>query len=348
MPPTRLLELAPGSASGVGSLPGTEPLEAVPIPLTMLAGLPYLPELPARGAGADMIGRSFAILAELHAELAPSGWRFADHPGREQRRAAGYLHADLDALEDRGQDYDGLVKIQVAGPWTLAASVELHYGDKALADHGACRDIAASLAQGLREHVADVRKRLPRGTGVVVQLDEPALAAVLDARVPTASGFGMLRAVSAPVAETALRSIVELLAGEGVPVVVHCCAARAPVGLFRRAGFAAMALDMSVLPQEADDELGQFLEAGGVLLAGVVPALDSGGARGSGSALSPLAATVAPVTDLWNRLGLEPAGLARVVPTPTCGMAGTSPAHARAATTRCADAGRTLADLGQQ
>ncbi|MGQ0624734.1 MAG: methionine synthase [Sporichthyaceae bacterium] len=346
--PVLPLNLPPGSASGIGSLPGVQPTEAVPIPLTMLPGLPYLPELPARGAGADMIGRSFAILAELYAEIAPSGWRFADHPGRDQRRAAGYLHADLDALEDRGQDYDGLIKIQVAGPWTLAATVELHHGDKALADPGACRDIAASLAEGLRAHVADVGKRLPRGRGVVVQLDEPALAAVLDARVPTASGFGMLRAVAAPVAEQALRAIVDVLAAEDVPVVAHCCAARAPVGLLRRAGFAGLALDMSVLAAAADDELGPFLEAGGVLLAGVVPALDPGGAPRSGSRLSALAATVAPVVELWNRLGLDTASLARVVPTPTCGMAGASPAYARAATTRCADAGRTLADLGQR
>lgn len=333
------LVLPPASASGIGSLPGTEPLEAVPLPLTVLPGLPYLPELPARGPGADMIGRAFGILAELYVTLAPSGWRFAEHPGRDHRRAEGYLHQDLDALEERGQAYEGVIKVQVTGPWTLAANVELHYGDKALADHGACRDIAASLAEGLREHVAEVRKRLPLSTGVVVQLDEPALPAVLDGSVRTASGFGTLRAVEANVAEATLRSMVETLAAEQVPVVAHCCAERAPVGLLRRAGFAGLALDFGLLPQVADDEIGELMESGGVLLAGLVPALDQR------AGLSPLADTVAPVRELWNRLGLPAALLARVVPVPTCGMAGASPGHARAATQRCADAARTLTDL---
>ena len=64
--------------------------------------------------------------------------------------------------------------------------------------------------------------------------------------------------------------------------------------------------------------------------------------------LSPLAASVRPVRELWHRLGLPLAGLAAVVPVPTCGMAGASPAHARAATTRCADAAKQLADLAEE
>ncbi len=348
MRPVRPLEIPPGTASGVGSLPGTEPLEAVPLPLTLLPGLPYLPELPARGPGADMIGRAFGVLTELYLTLAPSGWRFAEHPGRDHRVAVGYLHQDLDALEERGHAYEGLIKVQVAGPWTLAAMVELRYGDKALADRGACRDIAASLAEGLREHVADVRKRMPLSAGVVVQLDEPALPAVLDGAVRTASGFGTLRAVEGNVAEVTLRSIVENLAAEDVSVIAHCCAERAPVGLLRRAGFAGLALDLAVLPQVADDDLGELVEAGGLLFAGIVPSVDPGGAKGSGTVLSPLAATVAPVRELWQRLGLPNAALARVVPTPGCGMAGASPAYARAATQRCADAARELADLAAE
>src|SRR4051794_14433081 len=134
MPPVVALDLPPATASGVGSLPGTEPLEAVPLPLTVLPGLPYLPELPARGAGADMIGRTAGLLVEMPVEVTPSGWRFAGHAGRDVRRAVSYLGQDLDALEERGQGYAGALKVQAAGPWTLAATVELAYGDKALRD----------------------------------------------------------------------------------------------------------------------------------------------------------------------------------------------------------------------
>lgn len=336
------LDLPPGSASGIGSLPGTEPLEAVPLPFTVLPGLPYLPELPGRGPGADMVGRAFAVLVELYAGVEPSGWRFAEHPGKDTRRAVSLLGQDLDALEERGEGYAGTVKVQVAGPWTLAAAVELRHGDKALSDPGACRDIAASLAEGLRGHVAEVRRRLPAATQVVVQLDEPALPGVLRGSVPTASGFGTLRAVEAVVAAATLTRVVETLAGDGIPVIVHCCADDAPLTLLHRAGVAGMAIDLIRTGAAADEPIGEFLEAGGVLFAGVVPAVDQPGG------LSPLDATVAPVRELWHRLGLPRAGLASVVPVPTCGMAGASPAHARAVTTRCADAARRLTDLSEE
>src|SRR5882757_7954111 len=208
MPPLLALKLPAGTASGIGSLPGTAALEAAALSLQMLTGLPYLPELPARGPGADMVGRAFAVLTELYAAVAPSGWRFAEHPGRDSRRAVSFLDEDLDALEERGQRYTGAIKVQVAGPWTLAATVELRHGDKALSDAGACREIAASLADGLRGHVAEVRKRLPGADLIVVQLDEPALPAALRGGVPTASGFGKLAAVEDSVVETALRTVV--------------------------------------------------------------------------------------------------------------------------------------------
>src|SRR3954447_16272771 len=132
MPPAVALTLPPTTATGVGSLPGTAALEAAALTVQTLPGLPYLPVLPNRGAGADMIGRAFGVLTELYGTVAPSGWRFAAHPGKDHRRAMSYLDEDLDAFEERGQDLAGAVKVQVAGPWTLAASIELHYGDKAL------------------------------------------------------------------------------------------------------------------------------------------------------------------------------------------------------------------------
>jgi hypothetical protein len=355
MPPALALTLPPGSASGIGSLPGTAALEAVPLPLTVLPGLPYLPELPARGVGADMVGRGLGMLVELYAEVTPSGWRLADHPGRDARRAVSLLGEDLDALEERGQGYEGALKLQVAGPWTLAANVELRYGDKALADAGACRDLAASLADGLLGHVAEVRRRLPGLAGVVVQLDEPSLPAVLIGGVRTASGFGRLGAVEASVVETALRRVVDLLAAAGVPTVVHCCAPDVPLTLLHRAGVAGVALDMAMVDSPVseatrdatgaavDTALGELLEDGVVLFAGVVPSVDPPRHR----ELSVLAGTVAPVQALWRRLGLSPAGLASVVPVPACGLARATPAYARTATVRCADAAHLLVELAE-
>jgi methionine synthase II (cobalamin-independent) len=323
---------APG-ATGVGSMPGTDAREAARTVTGSLEALPHLPELPARGPGADMIGRSLGLLVELYARVEPSGWRFGDHPGRDTRRAHSWLGEDLDALEEFTQEYTGPLKVQAVGPWTLAASVELQRGEKALADPGAVRDVAASLTEGLRLHLAEVRRRIP-GAQVLLQLDEPSLPAVLTGQVRTASGWQRLRAVDRSVAEEVLRGVV---GGVDAPVVVHSCAPDVPVGLLRRAGAAAVSLDASLLTERDDEEIGEAVESGTVLLLGVVPSTDA--------ALSDPAGSVSGVRTLWRRVGLAPALLPRsVVVTPTCGLAGASPAYARKALSHSVIAAQSLAD----
>ena len=48
------------SATGVGSMPGTDPLETMRLVLGELPDLPFLAELPGRGPGADLTGRTAA------------------------------------------------------------------------------------------------------------------------------------------------------------------------------------------------------------------------------------------------------------------------------------------------
>jgi methionine synthase II (cobalamin-independent) len=314
-------------------MPGTDAREAAKTVTGSLEALPHLPELPARGPGADMVGRSLGLLVELFARVEPSGWRFGDHPGRDTRRARSWLGEDLDALEEHTQGWTGPLKIQAVGPWTLAANVELHRGEKALADPGAVRDIAASLAEGLRLHLADLRRRVPGGQ-LLLQLDEPSLPAVLAAQVPTASGWQRLRAVDRQVAEETLRTLITTL---GVPAVVHCCAPDVPLALLRRAGASAISLDLSLLTERDDDEIGSAVENGTVFFAGVVPSAQA--------ELSDPAGSVSGVRTLWRRLGLDPGLLAQhVVVTPTCGLAGASPAYARRALSHSVIAARSLTD----
>jgi methionine synthase II (cobalamin-independent) len=319
----------------VGSLPGTEVAEAVRLVFGELPDLPHLPELPARGPGADLIGRGAALLVDIAIDLQPSGWRLVDRPGRDLHRAWDMLARDLDTLEEVGEGYTGPLKLQAAGPWTLAGAVELHYGDKAVSDPGAVRDLGQSLAEGLRRHVADVRRRLP-GATVIVQLDEPGLPAVLAGRVPTASGFGMLEPVDAPLVEAGLRGV--LTATDAYPAV-HCCAAQPPLELFRAAGARALSLDAGLLRTADDEALGTAVEAGVALWLGVVPAVDSS----ADAPMSDLAGSVDPVRRLWRRLGFDPVRLAEsVVVTPACGLAGASPAYARAALRRSRETARAL------
>jgi len=228
-------------ATGIGSLPGESFAEAVKVVLGELPDLPHVPELPARGATADLTGRTLAVVTGLDADLQPAGWRLtgsSGSPGLDHRRARSLLAQDLDTVEELTQGYAGAFKAQLAGPWTLAASVERPRGDRILADHGARRELAQALAEGVREHVRDLRRRLPDADRLIVQVDEPGLASVLAGRVPTASGYGRHRSVDAPEASEALEWVFAAVADEGAEPWVHSCAPDTPLGLLRprRAG----------------------------------------------------------------------------------------------------------------
>lgn len=322
-----------GAATGIGSLPGTDIAEAQRIVFGELPGLPHLAELPARGPGADMIGRSAGFLVELPVQLYAGRWQMAPRPGTDLRRTADLLERDLDQLTEQGDGFAGVVKVQSAGPWTLASSLDLPIGGRLLRDPGAVRDLTDSLAEGLRRHVDDVRKRLPRAS-VLLQLDEPSLPTVLAGRVPTESGLGAYRAVPGPDAATALRTVVEAAA---VPVIVHCCAPSVPLQVVRDSRAAAVALDLSLVTDL--DPLGEAIEAGLGLFAGAVPTRAADG---------PDAKRIAStVSTLWTRrLGFAAARLPRqVVITPACGLAGASETYVRAVLTACREAARRLAEV---
>jgi hypothetical protein len=334
------------SATGVGSYPGDDPAEALRIVLGELPELPHLPELPGRGPGADLAGRAAGLLVDLPVELRPSGWRFADNPGRDLRRAHDFMSWDLDALEEQAGSYEGPFKIQVCGPWTLAASIELGYGDRALKDPGAVRDLTTSLAEGVAAHVADVRRRVP-GAVVLLQLDEPGLPGVLAGTVPTASGFGRLAAVEDQIAVEGLREVIDAVAGTApadggaagadaaAAVIVHCCAPNVPYDVLRRAGAGAISVDLTLVSRRAEDAIGETIDAGVGLFLGVVPGTDA--------VLPGLKETAAPVRGLWRRIGFPPERLAeQVVLTPVCGLDGASPGYVRTALARCREAARML------
>lgn len=318
-----------GPASGVGSLPGTDPAEALRTVLGELPDLPYVPELPARGAGADMIGRSAALLVDLAVDLTPAGWRLVPRPGVDVRRAREFLARDLDAVHDVAESWTGPLKIQAAGPWTLAAALERTRGDRAVVDPGARRDLAQSLAEGITAHAAAVAARVP-GARIVVQLDEPSVPAVIEGALPTASGFGKLPAVEATVVE---QELAAMLAGVPHPVVVHCCAKRAPIALFRAAGADAVSLDQGLVQDL--DAVGEAAEAGGHLFLGVVPGTDA--------PLPTAKATASRVQAWWRELGFAADRLAAAVTlTPACGLAGATPSYARAAMAHVREAARYL------
>lgn len=327
----------PATATGVGSLPLEDRDEAARIAVGELPDFPHLAELPARGVGADLVGRGASLLVDLHVDLQPAGWRLVDRAGADERRARSFLGADVDALEIAAYGYSGPLKVQVAGPLTLAASVELNRGGAAVSDGGARRDLAASLAEGVSLFVADVARRVP-GASVVLQLDEPSLPAVLAGSIPTVSGFGRVRALDVAEASGLLGTVVAA-AGAGVPVVVHCCAPVVPVGVIASAGAVAVSLDVSLLDSSVLSELAEAVDAGLALWPGVVPSLRP--------STPPSDRELAQrIVGLWRRLDQNPAAMAaRTVVTPSCGLAGADPDWARRAYTLARTTGRAFAEL---
>jgi methionine synthase II (cobalamin-independent) len=329
------------SATGIGSMPGTDPVEACRVVFGALPDLPHLPELPNRGPGADITGRTAALLLDMPVQRTPHGWQLADRPSRDMSRAAGYLSQDLDALEEVADGYVGPLKIQVCGPWTLAATLELtHSANPALADPGAVSDLADSLAEGLAGHAADVRKRVP-GAALIVQVDEPSLPAVLAGRVPTASGLGTMRAIDTAVASQRLRTV---LSAPAAYTIVHCCGQPTPFPEMKAAGTSAVSFDLGMLSARDIDSVAELVEDGLGIFAGALP-VTSAQRLASGPPLPPRQ-TAEQVVTLWRRIGLAPDRLTeQVVITPVCGLAGVSPVAARAALEHCREAARIAPEM---
>lgn len=325
-------------ATGIGSWPGTDPLEAARTVLGELGaapGLPHLVELPDRGPGAEMVGRAAAVLVDLPVDLQPSGWRFVDHPGRDLERAVSMRSADLDAVAEAADGYVGQLKLQVCGPWTLASEVHLGRGERSVVDPGARRDVVDSLAEGVAGHVRDVRRLVP-GAQVVLQLDEPALTSVLRGGLRTQTGFGRLPAVEAAEVEQGLRAVLAAGRSAGaVSTAVHVCADEVPFSALLASGADALSVDLSLQSTAAWESIAVAVESGVRLWAGAVPPTGP----------LPSAAEVAESVRVpWQQVGLPLADLAHVAVTPACGLGRTSVRDARATLARVVEAARALAD----
>ncbi|MFZ2509880.1 MAG: vitamin-B12 independent methionine synthase [Gordonia sp. (in: high G+C Gram-positive bacteria)] len=335
------LRFPAGTATGLGSMPGVDPRESAAI-VTGEVGLPYLPELPERGVGADLIGRTAGLLTELPVDYVHRTYRFSASPTAETRRARDYLRWDLDALDERWETsgFAGeveILKIQTAGPYTFAAHVELRGGHKVVRDHGAVRDVIDALAEGVATHVAEVERRL--GVRVVVQVDEPSIGAVIDGTITPLTRLDPIAPI--PVAEVA-EGLTRLATQIGRPLLLHSCAAprwQLIDALGEAVDGLAVSLDLGTIGERDFDALGGYLDGGGVLAAGVVPALDP--------RVAPDAEELAlRVAGLIDRIGLPRRILAEnLLVTPACGLAGATTEWTTRALRLSASTARALVDL---
>jgi methionine synthase II (cobalamin-independent) len=313
-------------ATGVGSWPGTSARQAAEVVVGELAdAIAHIVELPARGVGADLLGRAGALLIDVAIDTVPRGYRIAARPGAVTRRAVSFLDEDMDALEEAWETAGlrgggRVVKVQAPGPITLGAGLELGNGHRAITDAGALRDLAASLGEGVGAHRAELARRLD--TPVVVQFDEPSLPAALGGQLTGVTALSPIAALDEAVAGPLLDTCV---AATGTDVLLHSCAADLPWHMLQSSAIHAISVDSGTLRAADLDGIAAFVESGRAVMLGVVPAT----APAKRPSAEEVAAAVVAVTD---RLGFTRSALRdRIGVTPACGLATATPQWARIA-----------------
>ena len=215
-------------ASGLGDFPGDDLGEAMSRVEGELGSphLPFLPHLPALGWKSTPLARTLAMCEGLAFDGASFGWRMVHSGGRGARESAlaqDRLLSDINLLADRvgaqkkrfgsGQDTAPVYKIQLVGPLTLAASIYLPGGERAISDAGANRDLLESFLEGLERWVESLREALqaPRAL-IAVQLDESEFQRLLEGSIPTVSGFRSLPSLQPHYYQQVYRRVAERFA----------------------------------------------------------------------------------------------------------------------------------------
>lgn len=257
--------------SVLGPWPGTAFLQAQTMAVAELAsvpegvtGLPATVQLPARGPWAESVPRTAAVLTDMPIELGTHGWKLADRPGADLQRTVSMLREDLDALAVAAHGYTGPLVVSVRGPWTLAAILYLARGDRVLSDHGAARDLGASLADGLGGLLDSVRTVVP-GAEPALVIREPMLPDVLSGTVATFSGHGRIPEVGLEEVSAGLRQVVDAARGAGATqVVVHGGARFASRALkaLDRSGADAVGLSVGAIRGPQWEQIAAVVEGG--------------------------------------------------------------------------------------
>ncbi len=189
----------------LGSSPENRIGARLPLPLALGIG-PTDQVLPA----------SLTLLAGAGGDLTAAGWRLG--PGRDHawRGAVNQRQALLDAARIAWLGVEGTVQISVLGPVSLAAGVLLAGGQRALMDAGALRDLPGMLAEGLIEHAAALRERVP-GASIHLLVREDTVGAAHGGRLRNRNGRGYVPALSAARVGACWGDLLRFLGGADGP-----------------------------------------------------------------------------------------------------------------------------------
>ena len=178
-------------------------LGPVPLPLaeaaTMVADTVELAHIPDTRPSVAITG---GWLRDIHLDAGPRSWRLSSRPQQATRQLWDAVARELDLLESLWTAAPRQIKVQLTGPLSLSASVELSSGHLALSDSAARRDIAEAVAHAAEDYRQEVSRRWQ--ASVVVQLSEPLLPKILAGDIAGTSDFD-------PIAPLPLERAVEEL-----------------------------------------------------------------------------------------------------------------------------------------
>lgn len=322
-------------ATGIGSLPHTDPDAAVALALRWLPEAPIWPQLPRRGFREHMVAQYLEALPglvagekgffvdaarDLTAELERFYERYLEgdlgHFAISEQHAAGF-HALVRALGPGPPDGVRFLKGHVTGPLTAGVTLK----DEAGRDVIHNETVYDALVKNLSMKAAWQVERLSAfGKPVIVFIDEPALESL-------GSAFS---AVAPEAVAERIREVADAIRARGGIPGIHCCG-NADWSLVFSSGVEIVNFDAYDYLDRVllyPEDIREFLSGGGALAWGIVP-----------TGLSAGAATAAELAERLEA-GLRRLGAAGVprdelvraaIVTPSCGLGSLEPGTAEAA-----------------
>lgn len=291
-------------AFGLGDMPGADIASAADI-ISGECSLVFIPQLPARGVGSQLLGQTLAMLKDMPIDARARTWVLTARPQRSTWRTWDRLEADLDTCQAIWPRLDAL-KFQVLGPWSLAASIELSNGHKAITDTGALRDITESFIHGIQNHCADLSRRFD--CRLELQIDEPKLPALAQGTLPGATDFDVLPAIPEIELGQRLHQVVERLS-ESVTIRLNSTQYVPLWQVVKTSGITELSIAPGMLHTTAHfDGLGDAIAHGCRIGLGITHAGDS-----IDTALEHPRTKAQAVARLWDKLGFDRSTLAKTV-----------------------------------
>ncbi len=332
---TRFEETAdfpPVLVTGVGSLPHTQPQEAVDLIMSSLATAPHLPQLPRSDPREQMWIQFTEHLPRFHVDLEHLTYYFdtsGDPVSAIEEFYSRYLGVaaggPVDCFEvgpDYGKGIDAFreklsqgrtklpfLKLQVTGPLSFALGVT-DETRKPIFYHPLFRDVAVK-GMGLKA-VWVMEQFRPFAEHMIVFFDEPSLSAY---------GSSAMVGVSRNDVVESLDDVMTMVLERGGIPGIHCCG-NTDWGLLMETAARIInfdAVDYTETMTIYARELSQFLDRGGVLAWGAVRNTEEVRAETADDVLRRIREGFSAI----EKCGVDRASLAeRIMITPACGCAG--------------------------